>query len=103
LRRHLIILAVLSVSISGCLAVATPARGILYTDVQFGDVSTSATGSTKEGKACAESFFSLIAVGDARIATAKANAGITEVSVIDHSTKNILGIYGEYCTVVKGK
>jgi hypothetical protein len=33
---------------------------------------------------------------------AKANGGITQVAVVDHSAKNILGIFGEFCTIVKG-
>ncbi|HEY8369373.1 MAG TPA: TRL domain-containing protein, partial [Thermodesulfobacteriota bacterium] len=50
-----------------------------------------------------QSFFALIATGDASIAAAKANGGITEVSAVDHTARNILGIYGEFCTIVKGR
>ena len=36
------------------------------------------------------------------VAAAKAAGGITTVASVDHSAKNILGIIGEWCTIVKG-
>jgi hypothetical protein len=33
---------------------------------------------------------------------ARAAGGITTVASVDHSAKNILGILGEWCTIVKG-
>jgi hypothetical protein len=85
------------------MTVSSPAIGLLFTDVKYGDTATTSTGATKEGKACAQAILALVATGDASIAAAKANGGITEVTHVDHTAKNILGIYGEYCTVVKGK
>jgi hypothetical protein len=89
--------------ISGCVAVATPAIGVLYTDVKYGDTATTSTSATKEGKACAQSILAMVATGDASIAAAKANGGISEVSFVDHTANSILGIVGEWCTVVRGK
>jgi hypothetical protein len=43
-----------------------------------------------------------VAQGDASIIAAKANGGITKVSSVDHTAKSILGIWGEWCTIVKG-
>lgn len=51
----------------------------------------------------ANSYVGLIATGDASIAAAKKAGNITQVSSVDHYTKNILGVYGEYCTIVKGQ
>jgi len=101
--KHLIILVVSTISLSGCMTVATPAVGIIFADVKYGDTATTATGATKEGKACAVSILGWVATGDASVDAAKANGGISEVAVVDHTAKNILGIYGEFCTVVKGK
>jgi len=44
-----------------------------------------------------------VATGDASISAAKAAGGITEISHVDHSAKNIVGIIAEFCTIVKGK
>jgi hypothetical protein len=89
--------------LNGCLPVATPAIGILYTEVKYGDLATTSTASAKEGKACAQSIMALVATGDASIAAAKAAGGITEVSYVDHYAKSTLGIIGEWCTIVRGK
>jgi hypothetical protein len=88
--------------LSGCLSVATPAMGILFTDVKWQGQAQGSLAATKEGKACAQTILGLIAQGDASIDTAAKNAGIKTVSSVDHSTKNMLGIMGEYCTIVRG-
>ncbi len=88
---------------AGCMYVASPAVGFIYTDVKGPIGATSATAATKEGTACAQSILGWVATGDASIAAAKASGGITEVSSVDHHTTNILGIIGTFCTVVKGK
>jgi hypothetical protein len=95
----------LVVGLSGCMIVESPIKGILGTEVIWGDVAgEAATPNTmKEGKACAESILGLIARGDASVRAAKANGGITEVSSIDHSARNFLNIVGEWCTLVRGK
>lgn len=89
--------------LTGCLPVATPALGIIYTDVKYGDTATTSTAAAKEGRACAQSIMGLVASGDASVAAAKAAGGITEVSQVDHYAKSVLGIIGEWCTIVKGK
>jgi hypothetical protein len=71
-------------------------------DVKGPITATSSVG-TKQGQACARSYLGLIATGDASIEAAKRAGGITEVSVVDHHTTNVLGIVGDFCTVVKGK
>jgi len=89
--------------LTGCLPVASPAIGVFYTDVKYGDLATTSTAAAKEGKACAQSIMGLVASGDASVAAAKAAGGITEVSQVDHSATSVLGIIGEWCTIVKGK
>jgi hypothetical protein len=87
--------------LAGCLTVATPAIGVLYADVKWDSMAKGPLGS-KEGTACARSILGLIADGDASIAAAAKNGGIKDVQSIDHHTKNMLGVIGEYCTVVRG-
>ena len=97
----------LVVGLSGCMIVDAPIKGVLGTEVIWGDIATGEAGSatpaaTKEGKACAESILGLLARGDASVRAAKENGKITEVTSVDHSARNFLNIVGEWCTIVKG-
>lgn len=96
------LIVVASLSLTGCQIVATPAAGWIFTEVKYGDVATTATAATKEGKACASSILGWVATGDASVAAAKAAGGITTVASVDHTAHQILGIVGEFCTIVKG-
>ena len=90
-------------SLTGCQPVMSPVMGILSLDTKMGWVATTNANATKEGKACANTIMGLVATGDASIAAAKAAGGITEVSSVDVSSKSILGITAEFCTIVRGK
>ena len=101
-------LAMLAASLSGCMIVDSPIKGVLGTEVIWGDIATGEPGSSKpgalkEGKACAESILGLLARGDASVRAAKENGKISEVSSVDHSARNLLNIVGEWCTIVRGK
>ena len=95
-------LAILAAGLSGCMIVDSPIKGVLGTEVIWGDIATGKTSELKEGKACAESILGLLARGDASVRAAKENGGITEVTSVDHSARNFLNIVGEWCTIVKG-
>jgi hypothetical protein len=56
----------------------------------------------KEGTSCAQSVLGLVATGDASIKAAAKNGGITRIDSVDHYTRNIVGILGEFCTIVRG-
>jgi hypothetical protein len=75
--------------------------GAFYTSGKMG-VDAHTADASKEGKACMESYIGLIARGDASVETAMENGGITEVASVDYTVDNVLGIYGKYCTVVRG-
>ena len=96
----------LVVGLAGCMIVESPIRGVVGTEVIWGDVATEGkgppAGGMKLGKACAESILGLIAHGDASVRTAKENGKITEVFTIDHSARNFFGVMGEWCTLVRG-
>jgi hypothetical protein len=48
----LLSLAVLiGLSTSGCMIVASPMLGTIYTEAKYGDTATDASGASKEGKA----------------------------------------------------
>ncbi len=91
------------VSLSGCVIVQAPVMGVLGSKVKWGEYAQGDDKpGQKEGRACMDTLFGLLARGDASVRAAKANGGITEVSVVDHSARNFLNIVGEYCTIVRG-
>lgn len=95
----------LVVGLSGCMIVDAPIKGVLGTEVIWGDIATGETtepATMKEGKACAESILGLLARGDASVRAAKQNGNITEVTSVDHSARNLLNVVGEWCTIVRG-
>lgn len=87
---------------AGCQAVMAPATGVIYADVK-GPIAATSTAGTKRGQACARSILGMVATGDASIEAAKRAGKIEEVASVDHHTTNLLGIIGEFCTVVTGK
>ena len=102
-KLTLALLAVGLLGLAGCQPVASPLLGVFYNETKYGWVATSLSSTTKEGKACAQTILGLVATGDASISAAKAAGGVTEVAHVDHYAKSILGIIGEWCTIVKGK
>lgn len=86
----------------GCQSVASPAIGILASDVSWDGTATRGTIGSREGKACAQSILGLVASGDASIQAAARAGGIQTITDVDHSTKNVFGLIGEYCTIVRG-
>lgn len=57
----------------------------------------------KKGEASLENILGLVIVGDASIAAAADEGGITKVHHIDYNYRNILGIYAKYTTIVYGE
>ena len=101
-------LAIMAASLSGCsMIVDSPIKGVLGTEVIWGDIATGekgspAPGQLKTGKACAESILGLLARGDASVRAAKQDGNISDVTSVDHSARNLLNIVGEWCTIVRG-
>jgi hypothetical protein len=87
--------------LTGCIAVHTPAIGLLYTEVR-GPIDANGAIGAKEGRACAQSILGLVAQGDASIQAAAAAGGIKNVTTVDHYSRSILGIIGDFCTIVRG-
>ncbi len=92
---------VLAFVATGCASAAKPVNGMFYSDTQFGITATTGT-AKKMGKACSKSILGAVAMGDASIEAAKKAGGISTVATVDATSKNILGFYAEFCTVVSG-
>jgi len=97
--KKLIALSMLVV-LSGCASYLP--SGNFYTGGKMG-LQDNGGSVTREGKACMHSVLGGVAWGNGSIAAAKANGGITRTSTVDYKVKNVLGIYGSYCTVVRGE
>jgi hypothetical protein len=96
-------ISVAAFSLAACAGiVASPMAGTTYNETKYGNIATAETATTKEGKACGTTILGAVAQGDASVMAAKANGGITKVTSVDHSAKSILGLWGEWCTIVKG-
>lgn len=96
----LVALSVAAVVLSSCGGGIHP-TGALYTEVSD-PVAVSGSAGSRVGKATATSYLNLVATGDASVAAAKANGGISTVSSVDIERKSILGIINTYTTVVRG-
>ncbi|MCF8054609.1 MAG: TRL-like family protein [Deltaproteobacteria bacterium] len=87
--------------LSGC-ATVVPV-GALLSEGKIGhSVASGDATYTKIGTAKMVSVLGLVARGDASIAAAAKSVGITRIKFVDYEFNNILGIYGEYTTVVYG-
>jgi hypothetical protein len=77
--------------------------GILYTEVKAPLAATQQqTAPTKVGTAECTSILGLVSTGDASIEAAAKNGGITKIHHVDYESKNILGIFGKFTTIVHG-
>lgn len=105
LRRMTLISSALAATLflGGCMAALSPTFGAIFTDTKYSQDHAGTAAASKTGRACAQSVLGLVATGDATVATAKAQGGITEVLDVQHEVKNYLGFYAQYCTVVKGR
>ena len=78
--------------------------GAIYTGGTIGLSANNDVKPLKTGSACMTSVIGIVAAGDASIAAAKADGGITKVATVDYNVTNVfLGIYGKYCTVITGE
>lgn len=92
-----------SAALSGCAVVSSPVTGFIYTDVDYPVTATSNEQGSKTGEASASSILGIIATGNASVAEAAKNGGITKVKTVDVKATNILGIYAKYTVVVTGE
>lgn len=102
--RKLMLLAALAVLplMTGCIAVSTPAIGVLYTDVAWtSEVTSNSEVASKSETGKINSFFGLFAYGDASVDSLARRAGIVTITHIDTHTQNVLG-FGTLTVTVHG-
>lgn len=101
MSKLLIALSTAVLILNGC-ATYGPA-GFAYSGGTTGLSANNDAKPTLRGEACVRSILALFTYGDGSIAAAKANANITKVATVDYDVMNVLGVYGQYCTVVRGE
>jgi uncharacterized protein YceK len=101
MSKFLITFAVLGLILGGCASYAP--IGVAYTGGTTGLSANNDVKPTLRGEACVRSIIALFTYGDGSIAEAKRNGGITKVATVDYDVMNVLGVYGQYCTVVRGE
>lgn len=93
---------IVGMSLTGCAMSASPIAGTIYTDSRWdGQVNPGKPGN-KIGTACQEAIVGFTIDGDASITAAMKDGGITKISYVDHSSKNVLYLYAKYCVIVHG-
>jgi hypothetical protein len=108
IRRFAVISVIAGVaSIStGCLrAPVVPPTGAVYTNIKapLDHDFDQTKANLRQGKSRSICVLGLIAGGDASIETAARNANLQVIHSADYEYTNILGIYQEYVTIVRGE
>ena len=101
MKKTLALAALGAVLFAGC--ATTAPIGTIYSGVELPVSATSSANASKEGRATCKSILGLVAIDDCSVATAAKNGGINEIQSVDTEVTNILGLYGTFTTVVKGR
>jgi hypothetical protein len=100
--RKLLLVPGLLLALVGCAFMGQGAPSGAFVNAQTGLHATENNVGKKKGEACAMSILGLVTTGDAGIKAAAAAGGVTQISAVDSSHFNVLGIYQRYCTIVSG-
>lgn len=101
MNKLIILIVACCFVLAGC-ATYTP-MGVILTETTIGQSANNHVKPFKTGKSCVVSVFGLFARGKSGINEAKINGNIHHVASVDYEVFNVLGVYGKYCTVVKGE
>jgi hypothetical protein len=93
-------------ALNGCAGAAFIGQGVpngfVYSDATSPRHATDKPLGDKKGEACATSILGFVTTGNATIRAAADAGGIKDISAVDTSIRNILGIVARYCTIVSG-
>ncbi|MFZ9596715.1 MAG: TRL-like family protein [Bdellovibrionia bacterium] len=103
MKSSLTLLALTTALFSGCATTGLYTKtGVALVGSFKEPVMATTAKASKSGRACTDNILG-VSFGDASIEAAKKNGGISTVSTVDSEIKNILGIYGQNCTIVTGE
>ena len=102
----LLAVCLLPMALSGCAGFAFAgqkvAHGFIYADAVTPVHASNNNIGRKTGEACAMSILGIVTTGDATIRAAADAGGVRDISAVDSSIMNVLGIYAKHCTIVSG-
>jgi hypothetical protein len=96
-----LVMALSILSLSGCASLGSAA--IVSTERPGVIGSGIAADALKTGEACANNILGIVLLGDSSIKAAMKEGEISTVAYVDHKVLSVLGLYGQYCTLVRGK
>ncbi len=102
-HRHVAVLVVSVMVLSGCAWALAPVTGGLVTTTKAPWTATSNADYSKKGTAECHSVLGLFGFGDASISTAMAKGGITKIHHVDFESVSFLGIYARFTIIVYGE
>jgi hypothetical protein len=104
MKKTLLILSLLLLASACARTQSGVSAGLIssWKDTISGSVNNSVE-LKKQGEACAVNVLGIVAVGDSSIEAAKKSGPVEKVAFADTTYLNILGIYQQGCTVVKGE
>ena len=100
-QKKIVTLLLAAFLFSGCAISFHPLVGMIYTDNQGPLLVTANPEGSKVGMATSKVIFG-VCYGDSTIETAALNGNITKITTVDTDITNVLGIYVEYKTIVRG-
>ena len=101
IKSNLLLAIAAAAGLSACASYGP--MGWVYSGGTTGLSANNDVKPNKRGEACVISVLAIATGGDGSIAAAKANGGINRIASVDYDVMNVLGVYGQYCTVVKGE
>ena len=101
IQKRILTLVLVAFLFSGCAISYHPLVGMIYTDNEGPLLVTDNPEGTKVGTATSKVIFG-VCYGDSTIETAALNGNITKITSVDTDITNVLGIYVEFTTIVRG-
>ena len=103
LSRPLIVLG-LAFLVSGCASAfpTQPIPGVILSDVKAPLSTNHGDFGSRKGMASIKSILGWVTTGDASVANAAAQAGITVVKHVDFHSYSVLGVFAEFTVIVYG-
>ena len=101
IQKKIVTLLLAAFLFSGCAISYHPLVGVIYTDNEGPLLVTDNPEGSKVGRATSKVIFG-VCYGDSTVETAAQNGNITKITSVDTDITNVLGIYVEFTTIVRG-
>jgi hypothetical protein len=102
MKNSIITLSALSLlTLTSCISTPSQVGTALISDTKEPVLVTANQRGSKEGKACGQNILGLIAKGDMSVETARKNGGISKITSVDKTVKNMI-VVSDVCTIVRG-